>query len=271
MATVNLLKLPSGVLLTTPPSPPTSLTDGRTTRLFFSFVNRSGELVMGGHGGLNILPQKRWNVFNYENREKVRQDEEAAAKEEQLKREQVRKRDAELRLEQLRVARGLAPLKQVAEPAKEPAAQPTIVEPKSNHINLFEGIRIFDPIKGLDNEEGAKEDGFKRKKMKKEEVGSKNIITPDDEKYRLGYGIAGKGVKLPWYLERRSNNESSVGDGMTRVQMEEEKKDKKKTLEELREERLKREKKEKERERALIMEKSRRDGTFSKNKRLFRG
>ncbi|KAK0599261.1 hypothetical protein LWI29_003711 [Acer saccharum] len=225
-----------------------------------------GELVMGGHGGLNILPQKRWNVYNYENREKVRQDEEAAAKEEQLKHEQVRKRDAELRLEQLRVARGLAPLKQVAEPAKEPAAQPTIAEPKSN-----EGIRIFDPVKGLDNEGGANEDGFKRKKMKKEEVGSKNIITPDDEKYRLGYGIAGKGVKLPWYLERRSNNESSLGDGMTRVQMEEEKKDKKKTLEELREERLKREKKEKERERALIMEKSRRDGTFSKNKRLFRG
>ncbi|TXG66571.1 hypothetical protein EZV62_007846 [Acer yangbiense] len=163
-----------------------------------------GELVMGGHGGLNILPQKRWNVYNYENREKVRQDEEAAAKEEQLKREQVRKRDAELRLEQLRVARGLAPLKQVAEPAKEPTAQPTIAEPKSNHINLFEGIRIFDPVKGLDNEGGANEDGFKRKKMKKEEVGSKNIITPDDEKYRLGYGIVGKGVKLPWYLERRA-------------------------------------------------------------------
>ncbi|TXG51376.1 hypothetical protein EZV62_023900 [Acer yangbiense] len=176
-----------------------------------SVVIRAGELVMGGHGGLNILPQKRWNVYNYENREKVRQDEEAAAKEEQLKREQVRKRDAELRLEQLRVARGLAPLKQVAEPAKEPTAQPTIVEPKSNHINLFEGIRIFDPVKGLDNEGGANEDGFKRKKMKKEEVGSKNIITPDDEKYRLGYGIVGKGVKLPWYLERRSINESSVG------------------------------------------------------------
>ncbi|KAK1584296.1 hypothetical protein Q3G72_031664 [Acer saccharum] len=192
-----------------------------------------GELVMGGHGGLNILPQKRWNVYNYENREKVRQDEEAAA--------QAR------------------------------TAQPTIAEPKSNHINLFEGIRIFDPVKGLDNEGGANEDGFKRKKMKKEEVGLKNIITPDDEKYRLGYGIVGKGVKLPWYLERRSNNESSVGDGMTRVQMEEEKKDKKKTLEELRDERLKREKKEKERERALIMEKSQRDGTFSKNKRLFRG
>lgn len=30
---------------------------------------------MGGHGGLNILPQKKWNVYNYDNREKVEQDE----------------------------------------------------------------------------------------------------------------------------------------------------------------------------------------------------
>ena len=29
---------------------------------------------MGGHGGLNILPQKKWNVYNYDNREKVEQD-----------------------------------------------------------------------------------------------------------------------------------------------------------------------------------------------------
>ncbi|KAH7543761.1 hypothetical protein JRO89_XS15G0011900 [Xanthoceras sorbifolium] len=187
-----------------------------------TFIDRKlaiGELVMGGHGGLNILPQKRWNVYNYDNREKVRQDEEAAAKEEQLKREQVRKRDAEFRLEQLRTARGLAPLKKAAEPANEPAAEPAIaepaiVEPKSNHINLFEGIRIFDPIKGLDNEGGAKEDGSKRKKMKKEEVASNKVINPDDEKYRLGYGVAGKGVKLPWYLERRSNNEEDDESGV---------------------------------------------------------
>jgi len=23
---------------------------------------------MGGHGGLNILPQKKWNVYNYDNK-----------------------------------------------------------------------------------------------------------------------------------------------------------------------------------------------------------
>jgi len=34
------------------------------------FYNR----VMGGHGGLNILPQKKWNVYNYDNRDIVDRD-----------------------------------------------------------------------------------------------------------------------------------------------------------------------------------------------------
>ncbi|KAL6962432.1 hypothetical protein U1Q18_037390 [Sarracenia purpurea var. burkii] len=84
---------------------------------------------MGGHGGLNILPQKRWNVYNYDNRERVRQDEEAAAREEQLKREQSQKRDTEFRLEKLLQARGLAP---PSLPGPESES-----ESKLNHINFF--------------------------------------------------------------------------------------------------------------------------------------
>ncbi|KAG6688947.1 hypothetical protein I3843_11G149000 [Carya illinoinensis] len=217
---------------------------------------------MGGHGGLNILPQKRWNVYNYENREKVRQDEEAAAKEEQLKREQARRRDSEFRLERLRVARNLAPVTRSAEPDE--------LEPKTGHINLFEGIKIFDPIKGLENEGGDEGGGIKKKqkKMKREEAAPK-VVGPEDEKYRLGYGLAGKGVKLPWYLERRSSNENGESDrdnGSARGVEEEGKKSGKKTLEELRKERLKREKREKERERALMLEKNRRDGAGSKDR-----
>ncbi|KAJ6946531.1 hypothetical protein NC651_001301 [Populus alba x Populus x berolinensis] len=224
---------------------------------------------MGGHGGLNILPQKKWNVYNYENREKVRKDEEAAARDEQLKREEVRKRDAEFRLERLRAARGLPPMQKPEEPVPVVEAEASISEPKSNHINLFEGIKIFDPVMGLEKERGDEGEGSKKKRkiMKKEEV---RIVTAEDEKYRLGYGVAGKGVKLPWYLERRSdevnNKERGEDDGSTRGKREVGKKSGRKTLEELRDERLKREKHEKERERALLVEKSRRDGSRLKEK-----
>ena len=36
-------------------------------------------IVMGGHGGLNILGQKSWNVYGQEQRAKVRRDEEELA------------------------------------------------------------------------------------------------------------------------------------------------------------------------------------------------
>lgn len=225
---------------------------------------------MGGHGGLNILPQKRWNVYNFDNREKVRKDEEAAAKEEQLKREQSRRRDTEFRIEQLRQARGLAHQPSAAAPTAPPA-QPSSPEPESksklNHINLFEGIRVFDPVEG-DEESGRARKKLKlemreMKKMKKEEEA--RVVLPEDEKYKLGYGVAGKGVKLPWYLSPRPS------DDMKNVEREEEE-DKcgvgksrgKKTVEEMREERLRREKREKERERALVVGKGRRDGGFSR-------
>lgn len=41
---------------------------------------------MGGHGGLNILPQKSWNVYNYDCREKVEKDEREHAEKEAKKR-----------------------------------------------------------------------------------------------------------------------------------------------------------------------------------------
>lgn len=43
---------------------------------------------MGGHGGLNILPQKKWHVFNYDNRLKVELDQ-LHAREEEIEREET--------------------------------------------------------------------------------------------------------------------------------------------------------------------------------------
>ncbi|TKY55440.1 CBF1-interacting co-repressor CIR, N-terminal domain [Spatholobus suberectus] len=214
---------------------------------------------MGGHGGLNILPQKRWNVYNYENREKVRRDEEEAAREEQLKREQARKRDAEFRLERLRTARGLAPsVPPPPESEPKPSSDP-------GHINLFEGIKIFDPI------QAPQKEGPAAKKKKKEEGGPRPtvVVGPEDEKYRLGYGLAGKGVQLPWYV-RKPNDDSVVkeesGDGDRRENKGEKKR---KTMEELREERLQRERKEKDRESALRYEKLQSHRDVSGSRRRF--
>ncbi|KAL6325891.1 hypothetical protein AAG906_038380 [Vitis piasezkii] len=149
---------------------------------------------MGGHGGLNILPQKSWNVYGSENRERVRRDEEAAARNEQMKREQSRKRDTEFRLERLRLSRG---------------------------FRLREG-------------EGV---GQKRKKAKKEEAGTK-VVFPENDKYRLGYGV-GRGMKLPWYLSRLGNDlfAENGNDGTARSGKKQSKSSGKKTLEELRKER----------------------------------
>lgn len=145
---------------------------------------------MGGHGGLNILPQKRWNVYRFDNQEKVRVDE------------------AEAALASANGGRGAAR-------EREPAA-----DTKPNP-----------------------------KKRKKEE--ETRTAGPDDEKYRLGYGLAGKGVAAPWYMSKPLASSSKP-----RKDCEEGREGKrnggKKSIEELREERRKREAKEKERERALL-------------------
>jgi hypothetical protein len=241
---------------------------------------------MGGHGGLNILPQKRWNVYNFDNREKVRKDEEAAARDEQIKREQSRKRDTEVRLKRLRTSRGLAPTIQPPESEPESKTEPKAeseleVEAETGdpgHINLFEGIKIFDPIRLPKRDIDAEKEELKMKTKKlklRKEPGESSIraVGPEDEKYKLGYGIAGKGVQLPWYVQNKKlndddddvggvNGENSGGDRRGEKR--------KKTLEELREERLKRERKEKEREMALRHPKQQSRGEAYGSSRYYR-
>ncbi|KAK8945371.1 hypothetical protein KSP40_PGU013058 [Platanthera guangdongensis] len=216
---------------------------------------------MGGHGGLNILPQKKWNVYNYENREKVRQDEEAAALEEKLKQEQSRRRDAEFRLDRLRQACGLHNSSSAS--SSSLASTPA----DSRHINLFDGLKGFSSLAGA--EEGGLS-GMKQAKVEAEDVGSRSgkkrkredvpVKVQEDEKYKLGYGLIGKGVDAPWYTSRPSILSSDdVSEGANGRKYLEgrsggsvKKGGERKKVEELREERLRREKKEKERERLLL-------------------
>ena len=74
---------------------------------------------MGGHGGLNILPQKSWNVYNRDNRLRVERDEARAAAEAAAA---ARQADGE------RAAAGLQTLR--ARAGAGPAAP-------QEHVNLF--------------------------------------------------------------------------------------------------------------------------------------
>nr|GLL19747.1 leukocyte receptor cluster member 1 homolog [Ipomoea trifida] len=144
----------------------------------------------------------------------------AAARDEQLKCYDAHKRDVELRLEKLRQVRGLASasVNETATPfSSKSKSEETRLENDLNHINLFEGIRIFDPIEAKPT---SKADQSRPKKS--DERSDDN----DDDDLRPA--------------KKKSNG--------------------KKTVEELRKERLEREK---QRERALLKEKSRRDGGFS--------
>ncbi len=51
---------------------------------------------MGGHGGLNILPQKSWNVYGRENRLKVARDEAQHAEEEKVRMDKQREVSLEI-------------------------------------------------------------------------------------------------------------------------------------------------------------------------------
>ncbi|CAL4934286.1 unnamed protein product [Urochloa decumbens] len=230
---------------------------------------------MGGHGGLNILPQKRWNVYNFDNREKVRNDEAAAAREEQLQREAERRRESDLRLAALRRNRGLvqaeppstatAPPPPAGGAGAEDLAEDALPSPASDgdHINLFSGrsgaAADFAALASASGGRGAARERDPeanpsqknpKKRKKEEEV---RAVGPDEEKYRLGYGLAGKGVAVPWYMSSPVAAAAKEGRGRDAGEGSWGKRSGgKKSIEELREERRKREAKEKERERAVL-------------------
>uniref|UniRef100_A0A452YJ38 CBF1-interacting co-repressor CIR N-terminal domain-containing protein n=1 Tax=Aegilops tauschii subsp. strangulata TaxID=200361 RepID=A0A452YJ38_AEGTS len=95
---------------------------------------------MGGHGGLNILPQKRWNVYRFDNQEKVRVDEAEAARQDQLQREATRRRESHARLVALRRNRGL----QSDSPSPLPPG-PRIRSPRRGLHPLPPGPRFHPP------------------------------------------------------------------------------------------------------------------------------
>lgn len=181
---------------------------------------------MGGHGGLNILPQKRWNVYNFDNREKVKRDEEEAARQEAIEKQQARQREAESRLEKLREAAeakkrdpselritdgggaGL-PLPEIVSEDETEAAVVEATRPQ--HFNLFPGLGIA--AEGSEKAKGRKDwindlkvhsrGGLDKQDIRELKKMEKAVRAPDDEGYEFGCGLVGKSGKKPWYSTKR--------------------------------------------------------------------
>lgn len=64
---------------------------------------------MGGHGGLNILPQKKWNVYNYDNRAIVDKDKKEAAAKKRAEYERNRQNGLQGKLDVLKEEMGIVP------------------------------------------------------------------------------------------------------------------------------------------------------------------
>eukprot|EP00210_Caulerpa_lentillifera_P002630 g2512.t1 len=129
---------------------------------------------MGGHGGLNILPQKRWNVYGRRNRLKVHEDEEKHRQEQEAHRRKQEAAEQEFRTSVLR---------------KRSLKDSDSTDAKIEHVNFFkeQELNLEDPeskeLKELeDRKRGRKEDRTSDAKF--------------DEKFAFGYGV--KDSK-PWY------------------------------------------------------------------------
>eukprot|EP00884_Botryococcus_braunii_P005987 jgi/Botrbrau1/1538/Bobra.0107s0026.1 len=155
---------------------------------------------MGGHGGLNILPQKSWNVYGRENRLKVARDEAKHKEEEGLKREKhlQAERDHKRRLLLHRAAiRDNADGLPFPEPDRSVIPDATVLEDRATearpggHINFFEDFEAREMHPEIIDE----------KKNERRRRGNPETQTSDakfDERFKFGFGQTG-GAAKPWY------------------------------------------------------------------------
>ena len=173
------------------------------------FCTFHDEDTMGGHGGLNILPQKSWHVYNFDNREKVKEDEEKEAARIEQERLEQQHRDAEIRrnllLDRAKDRRASGSFKGQA--GKEPKAleAPVQVEEDEDcdkrivsvaspappaHINLFQDmVPVGDATRGVAHKSFRPTVPVEPK--------------AEDVKYSLGYGAVSEKGEKPWYLTKR--------------------------------------------------------------------
>ena len=198
---------------------------------------------MGGHGGLNILPQKRWNVYNFDNREKVKRDEEKAAREEAIEKQQARQLGAELRLEklreaaqakkrdpsELRITEGEGAEQPLLENEGEDETEALVEAERPKHFSLFD--IASDPGQGSAKPKDGKSwindlkvgtrGGLDKQDIRELKKMEKMVRAPEDEGYEFGCGLIGKSGKKPWYSTKHFMVErtTEVGAGSQRSRL----------------------------------------------------
>ncbi|KAL6763527.1 hypothetical protein V8C86DRAFT_2491333 [Haematococcus lacustris] len=144
---------------------------------------------MGGHGGLNILPQKRWNVYNRDNRLKVAQDEAKAKEKEDAEQERAAQNEREYRHQLLlKRARGeddaTAEQPLIREDGSSSAVQTLAVPAPIQHINFWHEEEAQAKAQHPEVEAAQKDEVCKR--------GKQEFFTTDpkfDERFQLGYNM----------------------------------------------------------------------------------
>eukprot|EP01023_Acetabularia_acetabulum_P037275 TRINITY_DN3531_c1_g2_i1.p1 TRINITY_DN3531_c1_g2~~TRINITY_DN3531_c1_g2_i1.p1 ORF type:complete len:286 (+),score=34.70 TRINITY_DN3531_c1_g2_i1:76-933(+) len=141
---------------------------------------------MGGHGGLNILPQKRWNVFNRDNRSKVEKDEREYQQALQKQQEQQIRLEAERKREQLLARSGYS--------------QPS--HPKQHKfINFWE--KEEKESQETNHQAPQQNQDKEQQRAEKRRRGNPDQYTSDakfDEKFQFAYGVK---ESEPWYAKKQ--------------------------------------------------------------------
>eukprot|EP01017_Pseudomicrothorax_dubius_P006220 TRINITY_DN11738_c0_g1_i2.p1 TRINITY_DN11738_c0_g1~~TRINITY_DN11738_c0_g1_i2.p1 ORF type:complete len:243 (-),score=55.95 TRINITY_DN11738_c0_g1_i2:94-822(-) len=152
---------------------------------------------MGGHGGLNILPQKRWNVYNRDNREKVEKDKAKAEKQRQEKEKIEQESLADMRYE---ILRNRKRRRNREENSPEPASKSNVTKEleemtkdrESCHVNLFE--------------EEEKQLQAKKKLDRILDFDQQNRAANEKESVGSSFFLGAVKKQVPWYLSSKKED-----------------------------------------------------------------
>ncbi|GAX73627.1 hypothetical protein CEUSTIGMA_g1078.t1 [Chlamydomonas eustigma] len=162
---------------------------------------------MGGHGGLNILPQKSWHVYRRDNVSKVEKDEALARQKEEEEREKHQNAEREYRkCLLLQRSRSHALIGTSVENNQDqlalPPAPPTteVGLTQSQHINFWREDEAMLKAQHPDVVAEKKDEARRR--------GKEDLYTTDakfDERFKMGYGLTGS---KPWYAAKRLDEDN---------------------------------------------------------------